>query len=167
MFIFRKNLLKWPAVFAGSLLSLSLATAGNAAPVDGSVCQTLPVIKNLTGMRARVDCQTAEAISPQFNSTVVRTIRATTESSKDRVALAQSLRTKGDKLDAEAAGYEQAATRLAHGPFVKNLMAPTTAGRYDFYAKRLREEAKSNRDRAAELTPGTPVLPDDPAQRAN
>ena len=79
----------------------------------------------------------------------------------------RSFLVKADILDAEAVAYEEAATRLAHGPFVKNLMAPTTPGRYDFYAKRLREEAKSNRERAAALTPRTAVLLDDPARRPN
>jgi len=31
---------------------------------------------------------------------------------------------------------------------VKNLMAPTTPGRYEFFAKRFRDEAKSNRSLA-------------------
>ena len=56
---------------------------------------------------------------------------------------------KADRLNAEAAEYEQAAAAYRNGPVVKNLTAPNTAARYDSIAKRLRREAQSNRERAA------------------
>ena len=56
---------------------------------------------------------------------------------------------KADRLNAEAAEYEQAAAAYRNGPVVKNLTAPNTAARYDSIAKRLRREAQSNRELAA------------------
>jgi hypothetical protein len=56
---------------------------------------------------------------------------------------------KAERLNAEAAGYEQAAASYRNGPVVKNLMAPNTAARYDSMAKGFRQEAQSSRELAA------------------
>ena len=56
---------------------------------------------------------------------------------------------KAERLDAEATGYEQAADSVRHGPMVKNLTSPSTAARYEFTARRLREQAQFNRRLAA------------------
>jgi hypothetical protein len=48
-----------------------------------------------------------------------------------------------------AKGLENHAAVAAYrnGPYVKNLMAPNQAARYDYVAKRLRKEARSYRER--------------------
>ncbi|HEY6290132.1 MAG TPA: hypothetical protein VI455_01030 [Terriglobia bacterium] len=63
--------------------------------------------------------------------------------------LAAYYNAKADRLDAEGAAYEEAAAAYRHGPIVKNLMAPNTPARYDYFAKEFREEAKSARALAA------------------
>ena len=45
--------------------------------------------------------------------------------------------------------YPEAAAAYRNGSNVKNLMSPTTPGRYEYMAKELREEARSNRQLAA------------------
>ena len=52
-------------------------------------------------------------------------------------------------LDAQAAGYEEAAAAYRRGPIAKYLMAPSTPGRYEFLAKGFRNEANSDRLLAA------------------
>jgi hypothetical protein len=79
----------------------------------------------------------------------IKKLMATTESAADHLKLARYYRGKADGLDAQAAGYEEAAAAYTHGPIVKNLMAPNTAARYEFFAKGFREQAKADRDLAA------------------
>src|SRR6516225_8116412 len=57
------------------------------------------------------------------------------ESRTDHLKLAAFYTAKADSLEARAAGYEEAAAAYKNGPMVKNLMSPTTAGRYGFLAK--------------------------------
>ncbi len=68
---------------------------------------------------------------------------------EDRERIATYCNAKADSLDAEAAGYEQAAETYRNGPVVKNLTAPNTAARYEGIAKGFREEAQANRELAA------------------
>ena len=68
---------------------------------------------------------------------------------QDHVRIAAYCKGKAERLDAEAAGYEEAAASYRNGPVVKNLMAPNTAARYENMAKGFREEAQSNRELAA------------------
>jgi hypothetical protein len=68
---------------------------------------------------------------------------------EDHARIAAYCEAKAQKLDAEAAKYEQAAETYRNGPVVKNVTAPNTAARYDSMAKRLRKEAKSSREMAA------------------
>ena len=79
----------------------------------------------------------------------VNRLAATAESRADHMKIAGYYAAKADSLDAEAAGYEQAAAAYRNGPIVKNLMASNTAPRYEFFATRLREQAKANRALAA------------------
>ena len=76
-------------------------------------------------------------------------LAAIAESRTDHLKLAAFYTAKADSLEARAAGYEEAAAAHKNGPMVKNLMSPTTAGRYGFLAKAMREEAKTNRALAA------------------
>jgi hypothetical protein len=68
---------------------------------------------------------------------------------EDHMRIAAYCKAKAESLDAQAAGYEQAAATYRNGPVVKNLMAPNTAARYDSTAKGYRQEAQANRELAA------------------
>jgi hypothetical protein len=70
-------------------------------------------------------------------------------SPEDHQRIAAYCKAKADSLDAQAAGYENAAESYRNGPVVKNISAPNTAARYDSLAKGLRAEAQSNRQLAA------------------
>jgi hypothetical protein len=85
----------------------------------------------------------------QLTRREARQLKATMKSPEDHSKLAQYYKAEADKLDAEAAGYEEAATTYRHGPMVKNLISPTTPGRYEYIAKTYREKAKSDRELAA------------------
>lgn len=68
---------------------------------------------------------------------------------EDHERIAAYCQAKADRLNAEAAGYEQAAAGYRNGPVVKNIMAPNTAARYDSMAKEFRQEAQASRELAA------------------
>ena len=72
-------------------------------------------------------------------------LAARAKSPADHMKLVEFYTAKAERLDAQAAGYEQAAAAYMNGPKIKNLMSPTTAGQYEFFAKRLRDEANANR----------------------
>src|SRR5581483_3257222 len=76
-------------------------------------------------------------------------LAASAESRTDHSVLAEYYIAKAIRLEAQAAAYEEAATTYRNGPKVKNLGSPTTAGRYEFFAKTMRDEAKSSRALAA------------------
>ena len=76
-------------------------------------------------------------------------LAATAESKMDHLALAEFYIAKTEWLEAQATGYEEAAATYRNGPAVKNLMSPTTAGRYELFATKLRDEARSSRALAA------------------
>jgi hypothetical protein len=69
----------------------------------------------------------------------------TAKTPEDHARIAAYYKAKADTLDAQAAGYEQAAKAASDGPVVKNITAPNTAARYDSLAKQYRQEAQSNR----------------------
>jgi hypothetical protein len=83
--------------------------------------------------------------SPVITRTEVKDLAKTAKSAEDHLKIAKYYNAQADRLEANAAGYEEAAARYRNGPMVKNLMSPTTPGRYDFYAKGFREDASSNR----------------------
>jgi hypothetical protein len=84
----------------------------------------------------------------QLTRREARQLKTTMKSPEDHSKLAQHYKAEADKLDAEAAGYEEAAATYRHGPMVKNLMSPTTPGRYEYIAKTHREKANSVRELA-------------------
>jgi hypothetical protein len=69
------------------------------------------------------------AMPPQLTRKEVKKLIATAKSPEDHLKLAGYYKARVEKLDAEAAGYEQAAAGYRTGPVVKNLMAPNTAAR--------------------------------------
>lgn len=78
-----------------------------------------------------------------------RRLAATAETRADHLRLAEFYTTKADVLEAQATGFEEAAASYRNRPMAKNLISPTTPGRYEFFAKGRRDEAKSNRALAA------------------
>ena len=131
-------------LFTGALVMGAnglLAAPPTGAPVRG------PVIKNLMALTTPASDTRAD-VRRQLTKREVKRLTATAESPADHSQLARYYMEKAESLDAEAAGYKEAAAVYRNGPIVKNLMAPTTAARYEYLAKTLRDEANSDRQRA-------------------
>jgi hypothetical protein len=128
-------------------VSLFLALAASAwaiEPAEHKACANGPLVKNLMGPSTRA-CPTQAAVTHQLTRREVNKLTATAELAADHLKLARYYRAEADRLDANGAAYEEAAAAYRNGPIAKNLMAPTTPARYEFFAKGFREEAKSNR----------------------
>lgn len=108
-------------------------------------CQTLLMMILALGSIA-LGTNMPQAIN---NDRDLRSALKAAKTPEDHGRIAAYCKAKADSLDAQAAGYEQAAASYRNGPVVKNLMAPNTAARYDSMAKGLREQAQSNRELAA------------------
>jgi hypothetical protein len=67
----------------------------------------------------------------------------------DHSSLAASYQAAADKNDAQGAAYEKAAATYRHHPLSRNVMSPTTPGRYESMAKQYREKAMADRQLAA------------------
>jgi hypothetical protein len=106
------------------------------------------MIKNLMALTYRSPAART-AVSQELTRNEIKKLTATAESAADHLKLARYYREKADGLDAQAAGYEEAAAAYRHGAIVKNLMAPNTPARFEFLAKGFREQAKIDRDLAA------------------
>ncbi len=79
----------------------------------------------------------------------IKWLTKTAETREDHLKIARFWTGEANKLVVRAAGYEQAAAAFRRGPVVKNLTAPNTAARWELFAKELRNEATSDRARAA------------------
>ena len=101
-----------------------------------------PLPKNLAAPTYRAPV--FQAVPEESTKKDAKRLAATAESAADHMKLANFYRGEAGALDARGAAYEQAATNLRNGPFVKNLTAPGTAGRWEFAAKGFREEAASD-----------------------
>ena len=138
---------KWTTAMALVPFGLFLSAAAEARAAE-PVCANTRMVKNLMAPTYRASC--AAAVVPhELSKKEVRRLTATAETREDHLKLARYYTSEADRLDAEALAYEQAATAYGSGPIVKNLMAPSTPGRYEFFAKGLRNEAKSDRALAA------------------
>lgn len=126
----------WTTVAAFALFGLTIPAFSQSGP------------KNLMSPTYRAPSVQAPVFQG-LTDREAKKLAATAESQEDHLRLASYYKKEADELDAQAAGYEEAAAAYRRGPNVKNLMAPTTAGRYEFVAKGLREEAKTNRALAA------------------
>jgi hypothetical protein len=132
------------AVFTLFLGSIQNASAGvMEKPKAAARCHNLPVIKNLTGLKAQHVCE-AMLAAKELTKGEVKTLTAIAKSQEDHLTVARYFRAKAEGLDAQAAGYEEAAANLWHASAAKNLVAPTTAGRYSFAAERFRENARAD-----------------------
>ena len=132
------------AVFALLFGSVRDARAGVIeSRKDATICRDVPVIKNLTGLKAQHIC---ELMAPkEMTLADVKKIAMTAETRDDHLIIARFYRAEANGLDAKAAGYEMAAANLRNTPVAKNLAAPGTAGRFEFAAKGFRAEAKADR----------------------
>lgn len=110
-------------------------------------CRNLPVIKNLTGLKAQHVCD-GMVVPKELTKGEVKKLAATAKSPEDHLTIARFFRVEASGLDAQAARYEEA-SNLRNGPVVKNITSPTTPGQFEFAAKGFREEAKADRAVAA------------------
>jgi hypothetical protein len=122
--------------------------AVNQGAVEVEDCRDRPLIKNLMAMRTPA-CNVPAAGPQELTKREVKKLAATATSPEDHLKLAAYFKTQADRLDAEGAGYEEAAAAYRQGPTPKNLIAPNTAARYEYFAKAFREEARSHRTLAA------------------
>ena len=79
----------------------------------------------------------------------IKWLTKTAETREDHLKIARFWTAEANTLEVRAAGYEQAAAAFRRGPVAKNLAAPNTAARWELFAKELRNEATSDRARAA------------------
>lgn len=120
----------------------AIAVFGLASAVQPAFSQAGP--KNFVSPTYRAPAAHATA-SKELTKREVKRLAATAESRADHLKIAGFFRAQADKLEAQALGYENAAATYRNGPFVKNLIAPTTPVRYEFAAKNFRDEAKADR----------------------
>jgi hypothetical protein len=149
MFTLRKQLVvavvAMLALFFGSARETRAGVVEIKRPVN---CRNLPVIKNLTGLKAQHVCD--GMIAPkELTKGGVKKLAAAAKSSEDHLTIGRFYRVKASGLDAKATRYEEAAANLRNGPVVKNIMSPTTPGQLTFTAKGFRGEAKADRAVAA------------------
>lgn len=107
-----------------------------------------PVIKNLTAPSTPA-CDLTTPVSHQLSGKELKKLAAAARTAEDHLKLAQYYKTEANRLNAEAAAYETAAADYRKGPMVKNLIAPTAPANLEYSAKGFRQEAQSNRERAA------------------
>jgi len=110
-----------------------------------TICQTL-LMMTLAFASLAWSKPTPQSIN---NDKELRSALKSAKTPEDHERIAAYCKAKADRLDSQAAGYEQAAATYRNGPVVKNVMAPNTAARYDSMAKGYRQEAQSNRELAA------------------
>ena len=130
-----------PAITMAALGFAGMARAAEPAVKRG------PYIKNLMSPTYRVPAPLAT--EGEVTKRDIQRLTRTAETREDHLQIARFWMMEANKLEAQAAGYEHAATIFRRGPVVKNLVAPNTAARWEFLAKELRNEATSDRARAA------------------
>jgi hypothetical protein len=141
------NFTKRTTVIAIALFGLS-AGAVSARAADVSCSQNTPMVKNLRAYSSR--CIGAPTAGPhELSSREVKRLTVTAKSTEDHLTIARYYEAEADRLDSQAAAYEEAAAGYKRNPAPKNLMAPGTASRYDYLAQGFRKEANSDRALAA------------------
>lgn len=128
-----------------AISGLGLAIAKTAEP---AVDQRGPVVKNFMSLTYRAGGY-QPAASHEFTRREVHKLTVAAKTAEDHLKLARYYSEKADLLDAQGAGYEEAAAAYRNGPSVKNLMAPNAAARYAYFAQEFRKQAKSARALAA------------------
>ncbi len=136
----------------GKALAISIVAVGLGAPIVAQTCDPshtrLIGPKNLVSPTFRGPC--VQTVLPkELTNREAKRLAARADSRADHMKLVEFYTAKADRLDAQALGYEQAAAAYRNAPRIKNLMSPSTPGQYEYFGKRLREEAKTNRALAA------------------
>ena len=143
-----KHFSKGTTVAVMGLVGLLFGTVPAARAAGPVPCANGPIVKNLMALSTR-PCPVQATAPHELTAKEVKKLAATAETAADHLKIARYYRAKADSFDAQAAAYEEAAAGYRHGPQVKNLMAPSTSGRYGLSATGFREEAKSDRALAA------------------
>ena len=142
------NVTKSTTAIAIALFGLSMGAVRDARAADLSCSQDAPMVKNLRPYTSH--CTGAPAVEAhQLTRKEVKRLTVTAESAEDHLKIARYYEAEADRLEAQAAGYEEAVAAYRRTPAPKNLMSPTTAAHYEFLARGFREEAKSDRTLAA------------------
>ena len=108
-------------------------------------CQTLLIV-TLAIAGSAWGVQMPKSIQNERN---LKTALKAAKTPQDHERIAVYCQSEADRLDAEAASYEQSAATYRDSPEPKNLMAPNTAARYQAQADEFRKEAQSKRVLAA------------------
>ena len=124
----------------------AIALFGFASAAQPAFSQTGP--KNLVSPTYRRPAAQA-VVQKGLTDREAKRLAATAETRSEHLKLAEFYTRKADRLKAQAAGYEEAAASYRNAPVAKNLMSPTTPGRFEFFAKEMRTKANSNRALAA------------------
>lgn len=111
-----------------------------------------PYIKNLMSPTYRPPAAPL-AIQKEITKRDIQRLTTTAETREDHLKIARFWTAEANQLEVQAAGYGHAAAAFRRGPVVKHLTASNTAARWEFLAKQLRNEATSDRARAASQQP--------------
>jgi hypothetical protein len=142
------NVAKWTTAIAIALFGLMLGGVRDARAADLACSPNTPMVKNVRAYSSR--CIGVPPAEPhQLTRKEVKRLTLTAKSAEDHLTIARYFEVEAERLDSQAAGYEEAAAGYRHSPMPKNLMSPTTAGRYDYLAQGFRKEAKLDRALAA------------------
>lgn len=108
-------------------------------------CQTLFIVTIAVAGTAW-GAQMPKSIQNERN---LKTALKAAKTPQDHERIGAYCQSEADRLDAQAAAYEQSAAAYRGGPMEKNLTAPNTAARYEAQAHEFRKEAQSKRVLAA------------------
>ena len=108
-------------------------------------CQTLLIV-TLAVAGTAWGAQMPKSIQ---NGRNLKTALKAAKTPQDHERIADYCQSEADRLDAQAASYEQSAATYRDSPEAKNLMAPNTPARYEAQAHEFRKEAQSKRVLAA------------------
>ncbi len=139
---------KWTTAVVIALFGLSLGAVGEARAADVSCSQNTPMVKNMRAYTSH--CTGAAAVEVhQLTRREVKRLTLTAESAEDHLKIARYYGAEADRLEAQAAGYDEAVAAYRRNPAPKNVMSPTAAAHYEYQARGFREEAKADRTLAA------------------
>ena len=133
---------------AVAVFGLSLSVVPGARAATLGACRSGQAVKNLVAPGTPL-CAVRAVVPQPLTRREVKKLAATAESRGDYLRLAGYYNAEAERMDGEAAKYEEAAAAYRNGPRVKNLAAPNTSARYQYFAKGSRDQAKSDRERAA------------------
>ncbi len=136
-----KTFATWIPAVAIALFGLFIGTVREAQAV---VAPNTPMVKNLMAPTYRTP-SAPPVVAKEMNKKDAKRLAAIAELPKEHLKLAHFYTAEANRLDALTTGYEKAAAAYRKRPASKTFAAPTTAGRYEFFAEGFRTEAKTNR----------------------